>query len=157
MASGRRPFSLAAAVFRIQANPDDPQVPYTWLVRFLKTQRDGRLRQGLFKSCREGRDTVLTTAPKATLTLDLRKQIPAARTKQLTAARQALLTRGKRPTSLVLKLSAVSQTDNPVASVATHLFCGPGINITELTLQVRTGHTQSLCLSDVLASTGLLL
>lgn len=70
-------------------------------------------RKALFSLCRAGRDTVLRTAPSATLQLDTTTAAPGgdAWLSQLAAAKHALLTRGRQPTTLALLVKESIRTD----------------------------------------------
>ncbi len=68
---------------------------------------DREVYEGIFTSCRTGRDWVLTTAPQAHLTLQVtEKQLQHRRTwqRQLAAAKQALATRGQVQASAAASL-----------------------------------------------------
>ncbi len=94
-------FSLAAAVFGWPPAPGHAapaSVPDAWLLQFREKHATAApaVLSGIFTSCRSGRDWVLGTAPKATLTLDFTQELPVpVRLQQLYAARQLLSTRGE--------------------------------------------------------------
>ncbi len=69
--------------------------PATWRSQFIEQYKT--VYGGLFRTCRTGRDWVLTTAPEAQLTLQLTpEQLTGGRwQRQLQIAQQALATRGQ--------------------------------------------------------------
>ncbi len=95
-------FSLGGALVGLPAAPGHarPQLhaPGSWL-RLFKQHAGPDLYNGLFRSCRKGRDWVLQDASEAALLLDTRvKQSRRAWDRQLRAVRRDLQTRGSLPT-----------------------------------------------------------
>ncbi len=102
-------FSLAAALFGWPAAPGhsapSQEVPDAWLLLFGKQHAttDPAVLSGIFTACPAGRDWVLESAPKVTLSIDTTDdRFPTVWLQRCSKLREALTRRGSRPVHLAV-------------------------------------------------------
>ncbi len=122
-------FSLGAAFLLFPAadgfETPDVQAPVELRDVFLAQHADAAVRQGIFTSCRGGRDLILRSAPSVSLTLHLNPtDAHHSRVGMLQAAWQALLVRRDRPVTLALQYAVQPTAITGVLhDIRVHLLC----------------------------------
>ncbi len=139
MQRGRK-FSLAGALFGWPPAPGHrapgQQVPDAWLLLFKNKhiRPDPAVQGGLFTACRSGRDFILESTPKVTVTLDTTVEQPrSAWCRRKSSLPQALGARGPQPIGLKVVCDGSQHSAASVAAVA-GLVDDVSAPITELTL-----------------------
>ncbi len=123
-----------------------PQLALDSLRVFIETQHaNGAARLAVFTTCRAGRDGVLSTAPRARLTLLLTAQRlkDGSWQRQLTAAQQALTKRGRLRTALTVKCGQGKAVCSSGAQNLAAFLKAAGKHINELRLEC-TGNTKPI-------------